>query len=302
MTRRLPDGGLDPLADHELVGPNRRRHAVLARRAASRTRARSTPSSRVLTDKIDAEVLEAGAAAGKLRVVANVAVGFDNIDVARRTRTRHRRVQHARRARRDDRRPRVHVDPRGVAAAPRRRSRPARRSLARVGHHAVSRPRRARRDARHRRLRPHRARGCAPRVRASTCGCCTTPATDTGEPGYVADLDELLADLRHRVAARAGRRRDPPPDRRPPARADEADRGAREHRARSGGRRSSARRRAARGPLVRGRARRVRARARSASPAAQRAAHGGAAAHRLGVAGHPHAHGDGWPARRSPRC
>src|SRR4029079_2450619 len=35
----------------------------------------------VLTDKIDAEVLAAGAASGRLRGVANVAVGYDNIDV-----------------------------------------------------------------------------------------------------------------------------------------------------------------------------------------------------------------------------
>ena len=43
--------------------------------------------------------------------------------------------------------------------------------------------------------------------------------TDTGEPGYVADLDELLARVRHRVAARARRRRDAAPDRRASARA-----------------------------------------------------------------------------------
>jgi glyoxylate reductase len=35
----------------------------------------------VLTDRVDAELIEAGAA-GRLRVVANVAVGYDNIDVA----------------------------------------------------------------------------------------------------------------------------------------------------------------------------------------------------------------------------
>jgi glyoxylate reductase len=36
----------------------------------------------LLTDRIDAAVLEAGAAGGRLRVVANVAVGYDNVDVA----------------------------------------------------------------------------------------------------------------------------------------------------------------------------------------------------------------------------
>jgi len=37
-----------------------------------------------LTERIDAEVLEGGAA-GRLRVVANIAVGADNIDVRRAT-------------------------------------------------------------------------------------------------------------------------------------------------------------------------------------------------------------------------
>jgi glyoxylate reductase len=36
----------------------------------------------LLTDRVDRAVLEAGAASGRLRVVANVAVGYDNIDVA----------------------------------------------------------------------------------------------------------------------------------------------------------------------------------------------------------------------------
>jgi glyoxylate reductase len=79
VTRRLPDGGVDPLlaAGHELV-----------------TRADDTPFTPaemrdavrdvdavvcLLTDRIDDGVLAAGA--GRLRVVANVAVGYDNIDV-----------------------------------------------------------------------------------------------------------------------------------------------------------------------------------------------------------------------------
>jgi glyoxylate reductase len=82
VTRRLPDGGLEPLAraGHELV-----------------TRADDTPYTHdelvtaateidaivcLLTDKIDRSVLEAAAGAGRLQVVANVAVGYDNIDVA----------------------------------------------------------------------------------------------------------------------------------------------------------------------------------------------------------------------------
>jgi glyoxylate reductase len=80
VTRHLPAGGLDPLADagHELV-----------------IRAEDTPFTHdemlaavagtdavvcLLTDRIDAEVIAAGAP--RLKVVANVAVGYDNVDLA----------------------------------------------------------------------------------------------------------------------------------------------------------------------------------------------------------------------------
>jgi glyoxylate reductase len=80
VTRRLPDGGLDPLAAHELVGPN----PDDAPFTPEELRAHASEVDGivcVLTDRIDAELLEAGRA-GPLRVVANVAVGYDNIDVA----------------------------------------------------------------------------------------------------------------------------------------------------------------------------------------------------------------------------
>jgi glyoxylate reductase len=80
VTRRLPDGGLDPLAEHELVGPNADdapySHAELVDHAGD-----VDEIVCVLTDQIDAEVLAAGAAGGRLKAVANVAVGYDNIDV-----------------------------------------------------------------------------------------------------------------------------------------------------------------------------------------------------------------------------
>jgi glyoxylate reductase len=80
VTRRLPDGGTQPLLDagHDLV-----------------TRDDDTPFTHdelcdavrevdavvcLLTDGVDAEVIAAGAP--RLRVVANVAVGYDNVDVA----------------------------------------------------------------------------------------------------------------------------------------------------------------------------------------------------------------------------
>jgi glyoxylate reductase len=80
VTRRLPDGGLDPLAAHDLVGPN----ADDAPFTPDELRAHVAEVDGVvcvLTDRIDADVLKAGAA-GRMRVVANVAVGYDNIDVA----------------------------------------------------------------------------------------------------------------------------------------------------------------------------------------------------------------------------
>jgi glyoxylate reductase len=74
----LPPGGLDPLAHagHEIVQrPDDvpLTHGELAREASGADAIIS-----VLTDRIDREVI---AGAPKLRVVANVAVGYDNIDL-----------------------------------------------------------------------------------------------------------------------------------------------------------------------------------------------------------------------------
>jgi glyoxylate reductase len=80
VTRRLPDGGLDPLAAHELVGPNAGDEPFAPEEL--RAHAREVDGIVcVLTDRIDADLLQAGAS-GNLKVVANVAVGYDNIDVA----------------------------------------------------------------------------------------------------------------------------------------------------------------------------------------------------------------------------
>jgi glyoxylate reductase len=80
VTRRLPDGGLDPLGAHDLVGPN----ADDAPFSPEELRAHAAEVDGivcVLTDRIDADLLKAGAGR-RLRVVANVAVGYDNIDVS----------------------------------------------------------------------------------------------------------------------------------------------------------------------------------------------------------------------------
>ena len=128
VTRRLPDGGLEPLAGHELVGPKPddtpfspdelRAHAAEVDAIVS-----------LLTDRIDADVLAAGA--GRLRVVGNVAVGYDNVDIAAAAAARRRRVQHAGRARRDDGRHRVPADARRGPPRVRGRTRPAFRSRGR---------------------------------------------------------------------------------------------------------------------------------------------------------------------------
>jgi glyoxylate reductase len=78
VTRRLP-GGLDPLveAGHELIQPDGEHsftHDGLVGMAPE-----ADAIVCLLTDKIDAAVLAAGAP--RLKVVANVAVGYDNIDL-----------------------------------------------------------------------------------------------------------------------------------------------------------------------------------------------------------------------------
>jgi len=78
VTRQLPAGGLAPLADHEIVGPladDRPMGADELKAHAGQVEAIVC----LLTDAITEEILEAGH--GRLRVVANVAVGVDNIDV-----------------------------------------------------------------------------------------------------------------------------------------------------------------------------------------------------------------------------
>ncbi len=82
VTRRLTPGGTDPLleAGHEIVTSDD--DVPLSPADLEAGAADSDGIVCLLTDRIDAAVLEAGHA-GRLRVVANAAVGYDNIDVAR---------------------------------------------------------------------------------------------------------------------------------------------------------------------------------------------------------------------------
>jgi glyoxylate reductase len=78
VTRRLPDGGLDPLDGHEIVqrdGDQPFTHDELVAAVPD-----VDAVVCLLTDRIDSRVIEAGA--GRLKVIGNVAVGFDNVDVA----------------------------------------------------------------------------------------------------------------------------------------------------------------------------------------------------------------------------
>jgi glyoxylate reductase len=79
VTRRLPDGGLDPLAEHELVGPQTDDRAYTHDELVALA-GEVDAIVCLLSDRIDSEVL--GAGAPRLRVVANVAVGYDNVDIA----------------------------------------------------------------------------------------------------------------------------------------------------------------------------------------------------------------------------
>ncbi|HZD73340.1 MAG TPA: D-glycerate dehydrogenase [Actinomycetota bacterium] len=77
VTRQLPPGGLDPLAGHELVqrdGDQPLTHEELVSAVAG-----VDGVVCLLPDRIDAEVIAAGLG---LKVVGNVAVGYDNVDVA----------------------------------------------------------------------------------------------------------------------------------------------------------------------------------------------------------------------------
>jgi glyoxylate reductase len=79
VTRRLPAGGLDPLTDagHEVVEPGGERNFMYDELVAMASETDAIVC--LLTDRIDEAVLTSGAP--RLKVVATVAVGYDNIDL-----------------------------------------------------------------------------------------------------------------------------------------------------------------------------------------------------------------------------
>jgi glyoxylate reductase len=78
VTRVIPQPGIDLLREHLTVTVNEGDQPLSA--GDLRTQASSNDALvTLLTDRIDRDVLEAGR--GRLKIVANVAVGYDNIDV-----------------------------------------------------------------------------------------------------------------------------------------------------------------------------------------------------------------------------
>ena len=98
VTRPLTEGGTDPLveAGHEIV--LREDGVALSPEELAGLAAECDGIVCHLTDRIDTAVLESGRS-GRLRVVANAAVGYDNIDVASADLDGHHGLQHPGRAR-----------------------------------------------------------------------------------------------------------------------------------------------------------------------------------------------------------
>ena len=80
ITRHLPKGSLDPLHEAGFDVVQRGEPAALTPDELRDDIREVDGMVCLLTDRVDRQVLAAGA--GRLRVVANVAVGYDNVDVA----------------------------------------------------------------------------------------------------------------------------------------------------------------------------------------------------------------------------
>ena len=211
VTRPLPAGGTDPLAATDGPGPP----CEIVQRTDDEPLDKDGLIAAledgidgvvaVLTERFDADVYAAGK--GRLRVVANVAVGYDNIDVDGGHRRRCRHLQHPRHRRRPHRRRRVPPHPGRQPPGLRGRGRPPKRPVGRVSHGGVPRSRRPRRHARPRRLRPASA-GPWPAGRGgSTWRSSTTPAGPPANRAMDRRPPRAARPVRHREPPRAAQRR-----------------------------------------------------------------------------------------------
>jgi glyoxylate reductase len=78
LTRRLPSSVVAPLEQHHSLDVYTGDGAIPRDELLARVRGKDALIS-AITDRIDGEMMDAGA---RLRIVANVAVGYDNVDVA----------------------------------------------------------------------------------------------------------------------------------------------------------------------------------------------------------------------------
>jgi glyoxylate reductase len=81
VTRHVPPGGLDPLLAAGIEPVISDDDAPLSPAELARAAAEHDALVVLLTDRVDGDVLASGSRGGRLKVVANVAVGYDNIDV-----------------------------------------------------------------------------------------------------------------------------------------------------------------------------------------------------------------------------
>ena len=183
------------------AAPGRPARATAARRGAAR---RCSPT---------ASTPSCSTRAPRLRAIANYAVGTDNIDLEAAARARHRGRQHARRAHRRDRRPRLRAAARAPRAGCPRRGR--RCATATGGRGSRRRSRRTTSPARRSGIVGGGRIGQAVARRAAGFDMeVLHSARSSGVP-----LRRAARARRLRLAARAAHARDPPPDRRGGARA-----------------------------------------------------------------------------------
>ena len=243
VTRRIPEPAIELLGDGRRASGSTRDDRALTRDELLAAVAGADAVVAMLHDRVDGELLDA--AGPQLRVVANVAVGYDNVDVAACTE----------RGVRFTNTPGVLTDATAdiafalILMATRRLAEGERLIRAQrpwKWNPPTARHRHPGQDARHRRARADRPRDRAPRQGLRHGGRLRGPPSRrrvarAGARRALRRPRRAARDLRRRLAALPAHRRDAPPDRRRAAAPDEADRVPGQHHARPRGRRRRAR-------------------------------------------------------------